>query len=413
MLIIVIGITMSFSVFQLRMNYTVSESSDNFTAHYMETLLQHTANNGINYAINRMWETDSLGGTYQVISNMCTTDVEILTIGLDSLRVKAVATTKVLDPAYYAVNGTMKTIKDSIMAFFSYQIPASNYFWYSNSEGNVYWVTGDTITGPIHTNGLLRTYGSPVFQGKVTATSGITPDPTSPSSEAIYNDGWEIGVSNSVVVDVADLKTRALLASGALPVNYGAFYNEELFLEFMGNGEVIREVDGEYIDTVAIATIAPSGILYSEKNVSVKGVLKGELTIYTEQSIQVTGQLIYNTDPRVYPESTDMLGLVANNDVVVADNGDTNSDLDIHASMMAVNGSFTAQNYETRSIAGDLNILGSIVQDERGAVGTFNWSSVTLLSGFSKNYEFDNRLSSISPPNYPYVKGLRLISWWE
>jgi len=62
-----------------------------------------------------------------------------------------------------------------------------------------------------------------------------------------------------------------------------------------------------------------------------------------------------------------------------------------------------------------LRILGSIVQNRRGPVGTFSGSGI--ISGFSKRYRYDDRLAdpSFRPPFYPgfYVKTYAITNWWE
>ena len=57
------------------------------------------------------------------------------------------------------------------------------------------------------------------------------------------------------------------------------------------------------------------------------------------------------------------------------------------------------ENYSTRSPSGYLNVYGGIVQNYRGAVGTF--SGTTLASGFMKNYTYDGRFADDPPPQYP------------
>ena len=75
-----------------------------------------------------------------------------------------------------------------------------------------------------------------------------------------------------------------------------------------------------------------------------------------------------------------------------------------------------ADNYSTRSIDGELRVLGSIVQNTRGAVGTFSGGS-SLQHGFYKRYKYDDRLAdpNIRPPFYTgFVRKTFAISqWWE
>jgi hypothetical protein len=110
-----------------------------------------------------------------------------------------------------------------------------------------------------------------------------------------------------------------------------------------------------------------------------------------------------------------VLGLVCETNVVVADNAENNSNCVVQASVFTRTGSFGAENYNTRPVSGELHLLGSMVQEQRGAVGTFAGS--TIKSGFSKRYRYDTRLSdpNFRPPFYPgfYTKTLAIKNWWE
>jgi len=145
----------------------------------------------------------------------------------------------------------------------------------------------------------------------------------------------------------------------------------------------------------------------------VKGILNGELTIYAGDDIFIDDDVVYADDPNTNPDSDDLLGLVAGDKVFVTDNAPNNNDLNIQACLMAVNGKFTAENYSTRPVAGELRVTGSIVQNQRGPVGTFSRWTGSITHGFSKRYKYDPRLYSKSPPYYPYIRHLHLVSWWE
>jgi hypothetical protein len=157
--------------------------------------------------------------------------------------------------------------------------------------------------------------------------------------------------------------------------------------------------------------MAPEGAVYSTADIRVKGVFNGEVTFLSNTNIWIDDDLVYADDPHSNPDSDDILGLVSMNNVYVTENAANNDHIHIQACIMATNGSFTAENYGSRPVSGYLNMTGSIVQKERGAVGTFSGGSI--ITGFSKRYQFDSRLHNLSPPNYPYIKSLRLIAWWE
>ena len=80
-------------------------------------------------------------------------------------------------------------------------------------------------------------------------------------------------------------------------------------------------------------------------------------------------------------------------------------------------GTFSVQHYyDTSRLEGNLTIVGSIVQKERGAVGTFSgnmYSTHTPQSGYSKNYIYDRRLLYYPPPYFPPAKAFNLIYWQE
>jgi hypothetical protein len=291
-------------------------------------------------------------------------------------------------------------------------MPVSRYFWFTNEEGTIYWITGDTVWGPLHTNTTILTSGSPVFYGKVTAYKGINPNPMTKSNKAKFYGGWEVGVNNAVPSDVSHLVNAADVGNGGAAVNTKSIYNKVTTFDFQADGSVIRTVQGDPPDTVSVAFIAPKGAVRSTENIRVKGEFNGAVSFYTTKSIYIDDNLVYADNPQINPYSDDILGLVANNNIYVTDNAANNSNCQIQACLMAINGKFGAENYSTRPVAGILDMTGSIVQNQRGAVGTFGSGGI-INHGFSKRYRFDPRLSSLSPPNYPYIKSLRLVAWWE
>lgn len=77
---------------------------------------------------------------------------------------------------------------------------------------------------------------------------------------------------------------------------------------------------------------------------------------------------------------------------------------------MALGESFSVEDYYDGSPRGTLNLVGGIQQQVRGPVGTFSGGSIR--SGFSKNYQYDNRLQkSIVPPFYPRESFYSLRYW--
>lgn len=411
-IIAVLGFALSFSVYQLRVSRAVMSTSDNFNRYYSQTLLHETSLTGMNMGINKVWHDNWNSGSFNFVANGCSSLVSVNQLNLDTVKVKSISWDKIFDEESTNQEKTVE-IRDSVIAYFSYAIPVSRYFWFTNQEAGVYWISGDSVWGPVHTNGVLRTSGSPVFYGKVTAFRGISPNPARRGNRAHFYGGWEVGIDNEVPTDMSALVSAANTGNNGAPTNTKCIYNQETSFEFLSDGQVIRTVGSGTPDTVAVGDIAPTGVIYSSQDIRVEGVFNGQLSMYSEDDIWIDDNLVYADDPNTNPNSDDILGLIAGDDVIVTDNGPNNNDETIQACLMTVNGSFKAQNYSGRPVAGILRITGSIVQDRRGAIGTFSRWSNSITHGYSKRYRFDPRLQSISPPYYPYVRHLHLVSWWE
>ena len=120
---------------------------------------------------------------------------------------------------------------------------------------------------------------------------------------------------------------------------------------------------------------------------------------------------MFDKDPRIYPTSSDLLGICAENNVYITENAANNSNIDIHGSIYCEKGGFGAQNYDTRPVGGNINLLGGIIQHTRKAVGTFG--SGGIKSGYAKRYRYDDRLLVASPPFFPGTGGFEIVSWYE
>ncbi|MBP1656650.1 MAG: hypothetical protein H6Q31_1251, partial [Bacteroidetes bacterium] len=157
---------------------------------------------------------------------------------------------------------------------------------------------------------------------------------------------------------------------------------------------------GAIIDSIDLSDLSFNGVLLGTGRVNVEGKLDGRLSVASQTNVWIQNDIRYERDPQA-GLSNDLLGLIAEKNVIIADNAANNSNCEIHASVFCRDGSFYAENYNTRAVSGELRVLGSVVQNERGAVGTFSGS--TLKSGFSKRYRYDDRLSneSVRPPCYP------------
>ncbi len=161
----------------------------------------------------------------------------------------------------------------------------------------------------------------------------------------------------------------------------------------------------------------------------------GQLTIAAENDIIVDGNLCRGPCNQAQPSGPGMLGLIANNFVRVyhpwnenlpqvnlstsqillgsgcqTDPNGTNASLAQHnlridAAILAISHSFVVDHYDCPSVAqgggplGTLTIHGAVAQKFRGAVGTFGSQGQTI-SGYDKNYSYDDRLRYAEPPHF-------------
>ncbi|CUT03063.1 hypothetical protein [Candidatus Kryptobacter tengchongensis] len=446
-LLILIGFMTAFSIYHIRLTRAVISATDSFSYYYSKTLVHETAVSAMNIGVSRLWKDATLvGSSFNVIMNNCTALVRIHTVIPDSVvRLSVRAWGYAFVDTYYAKYKKPYKIEDSSFAYFVYSsgpvTPASKYFWFTGTEfyqgAPVYWIDGDTVWGPVHTNGVLHTYGSPVFYDKVTAYSGINPQPTSNKNKAKFYGGWEVGIYAEIPVDMTRTKTAA--------INGGGVFNQSVYLKFLPNCKVVKRNitgwetqnigTGQYSrtrqvpilsppDTVArVSELSSTGVIWVRGEVVVEGTLNGQLTILADGNIRIWDDLKYADDPNVNPNSDDFLGLVSYRNVIIADSDPNQNDVIIQAAIMAWNGgandrNFIAENWNKRPPSGAIYLTGGICQEERGPVGQFAGGSGIIQNGFSKRYRYDPRFRDKAPPYYPLVnyrgiRQLQLISWWE
>jgi hypothetical protein len=412
----VFGFILAFSMYQVRMSSNVLTTSDNSSSQYLEALMHETAMSAINIAINKVWDQGVTKDSFNVKVNSCSSRVKIFPVGSDTTKI-AVTTWGYM---YDSEAGVMHKEQESMSAFFARGISSlTDYFYFTNNMAGLFWVTGCTLWGPFHTNTVVHTMGAPVFYGKVTAKLGINPDPAKKGHKAEYHDGWEVGVDMTIPADMTHLVNAAIAGNGGPPGGGGAamntktLYDQDVSFEFLANGDVIRTVSG-VTDTVAVVDIAPTGAIYSMKDVRVKGVLNGAVTIYTTDNIWIDDDITYANNPLVDVYSDDILGLVSKGNTYITDN-DANNDGEVHifANIVTIEGRYQAENYWKRP-KGVEYFCGSQAQDACGAHGVAN-SKGSVIKGYEGRLRYDPRfdLGLIVPPNYPGIPKLSLASWWE
>jgi hypothetical protein len=357
-----------------------------------------------NTVLNLNWQNNGmLSDSFFVKMGSCSAFAKILPQGSDSVAVVVNAFSRLYDFEL----GEEKHIEKTSIVHLDRNKTLSEYFYCSDNTGSDLFQTGDTIWGSYHTNDVISTSGAPVFYGKMTAGMGISPDPLDEENDAEYHDGYEIGITVNLPTNMSYLVNEAVTENAGAPANSKTIYDVETTFELLPNGDIFRTVSGLPTDTVSLIDIASSGVIYSTANVNVHGTLNGRVTFYTTNSIYIENDVIYANSPLVDINSDDILGLVADNDVIIRDNAANNDGVTIFACIYAVNGSFISENYDTRPQA-DMYFVGSIAENNAGYHGDDD-------DGFVRKMIYDPRLQvgNIEAPHFPLLNTLSIISFWE
>ncbi len=166
------------------------------------------------------------------------------------------------------------------------------------------------------------------------------------------------------------------------------------------------------------------GVIHVTGTTGVSGLLVGRVTLRTTGSVVILDDIRYGTNPATTGRCVDVLGLLSETNVVVADNMmndqvdsfrgstassnrrllDDSKDLTLHAVIMSMNTSFRVENFNAGATTGNpcngrdwgrgcLMLLGGLIQEARGAVGTSGGT------GYIKQYTYD-RCANLRPPPY-------------
>lgn len=303
-----------------------------------------------------------------------------------------------------AFRGMTRTISLTVR-----QVSYARYAYLSNDEDMMFWygdvpiwfVTGDTITGPLHSNDQLNISGNPVFMGPVTTTASSINyyHGGPPTDNPDFRKSLTLGAPFVSLPSSSDILT---------PIMNAAQQSSGLYLT--GSAVITLRSDGTMDVTNAAKgwssphniPLPQNGAVYVDNGqVSISGVLNGQLTVGTNKSIYVVNNLLYHDDPRTNPMSSDMIGLVAQNNVYVDETAPYNMEID--GSMVALNTSFGVESYNV-GLKGTLIVYGAITQYRRGPIGTFNSVTGAKVSGYTKNYIYDDRMGSAAPLYYPPAK---------
>lgn len=295
----------------------------------------------------------------------------------------------------------------------------SRYAYFSDLEkspsGSTIWFfTKDVFYGPVHTNDQMHIYGSPTFYEEVSSAAssidyyhGGPPEdnPTFHKGITLNASTIPLPINTDMLLDKANQPGGLVLSGNPVRIRFMLDSSDNPFLRVTIGG------------TTSDMSYPANGVIYVNGKAQVEGVVRGQLTIGCSGDIEIMDNITYYTDPRIDPTSTDLLGLVAERNVYM--DGDPSgpnydaADETVMAAIMALNTSWTVENYNQGTPRGKLIVYGGIIQKQRGPVGTFYSSTGQVATGYEKDYTFDPRLMDNPPPAFPTTGQIEKISWAE
>jgi Tfp pilus assembly protein PilX len=311
-----------------------------------------------------------------------------------------------------------------------------------NNRINITFPTWDVINGPLHTNDDLLTCGSPNFGRNdptktdrieisgpapngytVNGTCGGIPDFYGPVR--LLAQKLPIPPSNTRLRDAADI---AYIFSGQTTIDFNNGSMDVTSYD-KTSGALITKTDMAlpengviYVDKVGSCSIDPPRQLdYVPSDgwgcaiLTVHGTYAKSMTLGSADDILIDGDL----KALDMPEPGPVLGLIAQRFVRVKHdvpgtcgaNSGALTDVTVEAAILALKDSFVVDNYPCGGPLGTLTVTGAIAQKFRGAVGTFDSSTGPRVSGYAKNYTYDDRLRYRSPPDFldPITAAWRVV----
>jgi len=306
--------------------------------------------------------------------------------------------------------------------------------FYRDSSGQsftcdqIYFISGDDLKGPVYTDDEFAVCGTPTFgrnasdwiqiaasaPGESTQGAGgcsnspnnlgtvknnvstLSPPATDSALQTEAQDNGTVYTGPTCITLGASNYTWAQPASGSSCSSSGLTWTTA---SYPANGVMYVQNSSSAPCTQTYAYTAPVYVTNSANAGCGIAYVQGTgydtaLTIGTANDLVVTGPITAASTA-----GSDLLGLVANGFIRVAHTCTSGTaNITIDAAILSVQHSFIVDDYNCGSPEGSLNLFGSIAQDFRGGVGTH--SSGTLVTGYDKNYQYDDRLKYEEPPDF-------------
>jgi hypothetical protein len=427
-IIMVMGLSLALAIFIPNTFRYSTQSYQNYLNYYYRTNAHYLAVSAANIAADSIYLNSAYRGSFSS---------DTLNGGTMGFSVTAISGTNFLQVMSYSkyqpfsgdstyVDTNIVILQPSSFAKFCVAL---------QTMSGVSWATGDTVWGPLHVQGTLNVSGVPVFEGKVTVLTGTSPATLpSGSTNPKFLGGYQSGVSDVVPLSLYQVDTGAS--------NHGKLFHgyasgsgvHMLTILFKSNGKMkFTETKGATVisqsgpnDTL-ISSLAPNSVIVIDTGcITVHGVFHGVATIgatgaYPNGNVYIDSNLTYATDPQTTAGSTDILGIVCDDSVLIplpptyvgtsGGNHSVLNTLTIEAALFCRTGGFAPHLDSHMGAQGDVTVYGSLASYSIGAFGVFSGS--TLSYGYSNRFPFDQRFLSQSPPDYPNTGNYEVLAWRE
>jgi hypothetical protein len=422
-LLLVAGMAAAMVLVNATMN--TSDAVDNFAGYYNRSVAYDIACSAANMFSNRLYFNKTLRGEFSDTLNGGSWTVTIDTAS-GMIRVVSVGTY----PAGASIADNVEkqqVIQSMRVGYFDRFVVLTD-----NDDGSVPWTTGDTAKGALHSNNTLRMdhYSGnplmPVFLGRVTTLHPITitsgTDPFfaagAPQSGIYIEFPTTFGTITEPPFLLGAANFNHTINAGGGAISFTT--KKELHLQFYVDGlgtQMVRYYRngyrssnngyGDFSVSDSTMPVPSSGIIYEPGvDVYVEGTVKNKLSVLTTPdalgnggNIIVTNDLLCNTDPKTNPGSGDLIGLLAQKNVIIGNTTNNAASTNgsetfrIEASIVALTGGLAAADNSSRRRQ-YLDVYGSITQKFRRAVGDGSDPIVGAghTGGFIKKYMYDQRL---------------------
>jgi len=421
-ILLVLGFSVMFLVFGANFNNLTKRSVKSVTDYYYKTSAHNLAVSGANIACNKLYRDNTWNSDLSNIPyNHGSYTVSVKDTLVDSKVVTSIGN-------YDGYKSTVRIIlQPSSYAKFA---------WYSGNMSSKLFITGDTVWGPFHTQSRLNIGGDAVFWGKATTLKGL--NMVDKNANPKFYGGIENGVDIPLPVNYQFDKERNAAIDGVDNKGGSSYFeNTDVWLTLNADGTVTYRTgtgpDSSLYGppkTEPLKSFAPNGIVYLKKgDIYVSGKLNGKLTIGSGESsglgsgnIYLVNDLTYTKDPMKWNSSEqkyipndkceDMLGLLATNNVVIANTKENVQDKDIRvdASIFCAQGGFKMED-ATIPPSGTLYLRGGVVAAKDEILATTKKDALT--HGYKKHVIFDERFMLNIPPTFPNTGKFEVVSWLE